>query len=59
LTAYAYLLDFENSAANSCATYGASLAGTRKLNAPLSLTYRAEIATQSDYGSSALHYSAL
>lgn len=58
LTGYAYLLDFENSAANSCATYGLSLAGTRKLDEALSLTYRAELATQSDYGSSTLNYRA-
>ncbi len=57
LTAYAYLLDFKNSAANSCATYGASFAGAQKLSVPLKLTYRAELATQSAYGSSALNYS--
>ena len=59
LTGYAYLLDFENSAANSCATYGLSLAGSRKLSDTLTFTYRAEAATQSDYGSSTLNYSAL
>ncbi len=59
LTGYAYLLDFENSTANSCATSGLSLAGSRKLSDPVTLTYRAEAATQSDYGSSPLNYSAL
>jgi len=56
LTGYAYLLDFSNSPANSCATYGVSFAGTTKLTADLSFTYRAEAATQSDYGASPLSY---
>jgi hypothetical protein len=59
LTGYAYLLDFKNSAANSCATYGLSLAGSRKLSDAVTFTYRAEAATQSDYGASPLNYSAL
>ena len=58
LTGYAYLLDFDNSAANSCATYGASFAGSRPLNAAMKFTYRLEGATQSDYGSSPLNYTA-
>lgn len=58
LTGYGYLLDFKNSAANSNATYGASLAGSRPVADGLTLTYRAEAAVQSDYGSSALSYSA-
>lgn len=58
LTAYAYLLDFSSSPANSCATYGASFAGTAKLTADFSFTYRAEAATQSDYGASTLNYRA-
>lgn len=58
LTGYTYLLDFDNSAANSCATYGASFVGSQKISDALKATYRAELATQSDYGSSALHYSA-
>ena len=60
LTGYAYLLDFRAPAysANSCATYGASLAGATPLTADLKFAYRAELATQSDYGSSALNYSA-
>lgn len=59
VTGYAYLLDFDNSAANSCATYGVSLVGAQKLSDTLKFTYRAELATQSDYGSSTLNYSAL
>ena len=58
LTGYAYLLDFGNAAASSCATYGASFAGTRPLTAGLKFAYRLEVATQSDYGSSTLNYSA-
>ena len=56
-TGYAYLLDFaKTAAANSCATYGASFAGTQPLSADVKFAYRAELATQSDYGSSALNY---
>jgi len=55
LTGYAYLLDFDNAAVNSCATYGLSLAGSQ--GKELKFGYRAEYAKQSDYGSSALDYS--
>ncbi len=58
LTGYAYLLDFKNSAANSCATWGASYTGTVKLNDTFRLPYRAELARQSDHGSSTLNYDA-
>ncbi len=58
LAAYAYLLDFDNAAPNSTATYGLSLAGSAPVGNDLKLTYRAEYATQSDYGSSALNYRA-
>ncbi len=57
LTGYAYLFDFDNAAANSTATYGASYAGSTKIEDGLTLTYRAEVATQSDYGNSAFDYS--
>ncbi len=57
LTGYAYLLDFDNAAAQSSATYGASFTGATPLTEAVKLTYRAEYATQSDYGSSALNYS--
>lgn len=56
LTGYAYLLDFENSPANSCATYGASVVGSRKFDARFSLGWRLEYATQQDYGPSPLSY---
>lgn len=57
LTAYAYLLDFDNAAAQSGATYGASFAGAIALSDAVKLTYRVEAATQRDYGSSTLNYS--
>ncbi|MDI1319757.1 MAG: hypothetical protein PSW75_06120, partial [bacterium] len=57
LTGYAYLLDFKKAAAaQSCATYGASFAGTAKLNESYKFAYRAEFAHQTDYGSSTLNY---
>jgi hypothetical protein len=58
VTGYGYLLDFTNSPANSNATYGASLAGSRPVMNGLTFSYRAEAAIQSDYGSSTLDYSA-
>ena len=58
LTGYVYLLDFRKPAyaANSCATYGASFAGATKISGTFKFTYRAEIAAQTDYGSSPLGY---
>jgi hypothetical protein len=57
LTGYAYLLDFKQAAATQgCATYGASFAGAASLGDGLRLAYRAELATQGDYGSSTLDY---
>jgi hypothetical protein len=56
LTGYAYLLDFDNAAPNSSATYGLSLVGARPVADGVKVLYRAEYATQSDYGSSALSY---
>ncbi|MBS0663826.1 MAG: alginate export family protein [Verrucomicrobia bacterium] len=58
LTGYVYLLDFPNAAANSCATTGVSLAGSLPATPQLKFTYRVELATQSDYGSSPLAYTA-
>jgi hypothetical protein len=58
LTGYAYLLDFDNAAANSCATYGASYSGSTALSGDTKFLYRAEAAWQSDHGSSRLNYSA-
>lgn len=58
LTGYAYLLDLRGAgAANSCATYGASFSGENKRPGDWKITYRAELAAQTDYGHSALKYS--
>lgn len=57
LTGYAYLLDFKHAAtASSCATYGVSFSGSRPLAPAVNGTFRAELAAQSDYGSSPLNY---
>lgn len=56
LAAYGYLLDFDNAAANSCATWGLSYAGTVPLSAAVKFSFRLEAARQSDYRSSALRY---
>ncbi len=58
LTAYSYLLDFDNAAANSTATTGVSFNGAQKVSDDFKVSYRAEFATQADYGSSALNYRA-
>jgi hypothetical protein len=58
LTAYAYLLDFKNSAANSSDTYGASFAGATPLTKTFKLTYRLEAATQRDAGNNPVSYRA-
>ncbi|MDP2137366.1 MAG: alginate export family protein [Candidatus Didemnitutus sp.] len=58
LSAYTYLLDFDNSAPNSTATYGASFSGAQKISGDTKVSYRLEGATQSDYGSSTLNYRA-
>ena len=57
LSGYAYLLDFDNSPDNSSSTVGVSLAGTRDTG-ELALSYRAEYASQADYGSSLREYRA-
>ena len=49
-TAYAQLLDFANAAAQSSATYGVRLAGSRPVRDGWAVTYEAEYARQSDYG---------
>lgn len=50
LTAYGYLLDFSNAAAQSSATWGARLEGSRNLSPDWSALYAVEYARQSDYG---------
>ena len=56
-TAYTYLLDFTNAAANSCLSYGASWAGAVPLDDGLKVTYRLEGARQSDYRGNPVNYS--
>ncbi len=61
LTGYAYLLDLENAAGNnlSSATYGLSLTGSKPVgDSGVTLGYRAEYATQSDYGDNLASYDA-
>jgi hypothetical protein len=58
LTAYAYLLDFDNSAANSSNSFGASFAGSAPVTSDFKLTYRAEYATQENAGKNPLSYRA-
>jgi len=61
LTGYGYLLDFDAPAGarpQSTATYGVSFVGSAPLSDTVKLTYRAEVATQTEYGASALDYRA-
>ncbi|MBW7894385.1 MAG: hypothetical protein H3C27_04660 [Opitutaceae bacterium] len=57
LTGYAYLLDFDNAPANSSATYGASLTGSRATGTG-KISWRAEFATQTDHGNAPSDYRA-
>lgn len=57
-TAYSYLLDFTNSAANSSDTYGGSFAGAAPLAKDFKITYRAEAATQRNAANNPVSYSA-
>lgn len=57
-TLYGYWLDFENSAVNSCATWGASYAGSLDLSKTTKLGFRIEAAAQRDHGVSPLDYRA-
>lgn len=58
VTGYGYLLDFDNAAANSTATYGVSFAGKHAIDDATIFLYRGEIATQSDYGNNPVNYHA-
>jgi hypothetical protein len=49
LSAYSYLLEFDNAAAQSSATWGARLTGARPIGGGLTATYEAEYARQSHY----------
>ena len=50
LTTYGYLLDFANAPAQSSATWGARLEGSRNLSPDWSALYAIEYARQSEYG---------
>ncbi|TPW03454.1 MAG: hypothetical protein FD125_1586 [bacterium] len=50
VTAYGYLLDFSNAPAQSSATWGARLEGSRTLSPDWSALYALEYARQSEYG---------
>lgn len=58
LVVYGYWLDFANSAANSCATWGASYSGAVDLSAAARVAFRAELAAQTNHRSSPLDYHA-
>ena len=60
VTGYAYLLDFDNSAANSSDTFGLSFVGKHVFDAKLpgSLAYRGEYAHQRDAADNPAKYSA-
>ena len=48
---YGYLLDFDNAPAQSSATWGARLAGSRPMSGGRAVLYEAEYAVQTDHGS--------
>jgi hypothetical protein len=57
-TVYGYMFDFDNSAANSSNTFGASLTGTVPLSGDWKASYRLEYASQEDAGANPLNYTA-
>lgn len=60
LTAYSFLLDFDNAAASSSASYGMSLSGDYPIDKEqgAKLIYRAQYAFQTDYGDQPIDYEA-
>ena len=58
LTGYGYLLDLEDSPRVSSSTYGLSLDGKHSFNEDWSGNFKAEYATQSDYGDNPVDYTA-
>jgi len=58
LTAFAYLLDFDNAAANSSDTYGLRFAGKQAIAGDFSTTYAASYAHQNDAGDNPVDYDA-
>jgi hypothetical protein len=57
ITAYGYLMAFDNAAAQSNATWGARFAGARPLRPGLAVTYEAEFAHQTGYRNSPADFS--
>jgi hypothetical protein len=53
LEGYAYLLDFENSTANSTETFGGRVSGGYPMSKNMKLLYAGEYASQGDYGDNA------
>ncbi len=58
ITAFAYLLEFDNSAANSSDTYGVKFSGKHALEMANAIEYQATWATQSDNKSNPTDYTA-
>lgn len=56
LEAYTYLLDFNNAAANSTATYGVRFSGNYQMTEAFKLIYAAEYARQDDYANNPASY---
>lgn len=56
LEAYGYLLDFDNAATGSTATYGVRFSGAYKLSEMASLIYAGEYARQDDYANNPANY---
>lgn len=58
LEAYGYLLDFDNAAAASTATYGVRFSGAQKLSETTRLIFAGEYARQDDYANNPANYHA-
>jgi len=58
ITAYDYMLDFDDARSSSSMTYGARLTGKLGLGNDFGFIYAAEIANQSDYADNTANYSA-
>ena len=56
LEAYGYLLDFDNAAASSTATYGARFSGEHPLSETTKLIFAGEYARQDDYANNPANY---
>lgn len=56
LEAYGYLLDFDNAAASSTATYGLRFSGSQQMSETTRLIYAGEYARQDDYANNPANY---